>query len=612
VSTENKLALALLTVGAAALAVYWYTPQEAMPSKKVASPQEERIILPSGKRADVNIPEVRHYLEKLRTSMMKGEPFLPLEANELDETRAAVQTLLLRDKAFNADARKNGKPLRNEMMRIYPSPVSHLDKRLQQACKQKDGCFSAEKYNFATNTTTRAVVAPATHEVLRVERFAGMQPDINLRLRRVAEAIALNDPAVKKALGHLPAKNELSMSNVRGNMEGSICERTDHLCVAPTFPYVKEARALWAAVDLTELRLAAAKWAPLGKSATPACISERVLQNRYIMENFCQKDNLIERNGWHIIYRLTTSDGLEIRDVSFGGTTVLDSAKIVDWHVSYAAEGKADTNDSVYVEGRRVEFVQENNDTYHFGYNDAMGCPMFSTSVVLPFNGPQIKPLPQGGGFMLTQDFRNPKWPLACNYRYENRYEFYDDGRFRIVSVNKGRGCAADATYRPVMRIDVAGERGRFYARKQDGMWELWKKERYEKVREGKRPYRYVWEAGALLLEPDRGQWGESRGDNATIFVTRFHPQEGDTDLLTLGSCCKLDEDGPERYINGEDIVDANIVLWYVPRIRNDNRPGQEYCWADSIIDENGNMGVKVWPCSVGPMFVPENLEKGK
>jgi hypothetical protein len=333
------------------------------------------------------------------------------------------------------------------------------------------------------------------------------------------------------------------------------------------------------------------------------------------MENYCQKESVLEKNGWRIIYRLTGSDGLEIRDVSFKGQKVVTSAKIVDWHVSYQQKGgeNLDTTTETYIEGRRVEFVRGEEGDYLFGYNDAMGCPLFSTSVVLAFNGPQIRKLPHGDGFMLTQDFRNPKWPMACNYRYENRFEFYNDGAFRIVGVNKGRGCGDNAIYRPVMRIDMAiDKKENFYS--YDGKWKLWEKEDSERVVSGTQdqPYRYKIVSSSNMekgyyIEPNYGQFGDhSRGDNATVFVTRFNPQEGDKDLLTLGSCCDLSNDGVERYIeNEESLIKAHPVIWYVPRIRNDAREGHEYCWADTIIGKDGNLHVKVWPCTVGPKFVP-------
>ncbi len=99
------------------------------------------------------------------------------------------------------------------------------------------------------------------------------------------------------------------MANVRASFNGSPCENKNHLCVAPTFSYHKEQKALWAIIDLTDMKLAIAKWAGLGKTTTPSCIDERALQNRYIMENFCQKNSYYEDIGWKLKYRITGSDG---------------------------------------------------------------------------------------------------------------------------------------------------------------------------------------------------------------------------------------------------------------------------------------------------------------
>ncbi len=187
------------------------------------------------------------------------------------------------------------------------------------------------------------------------------------------------------------------------------------------------------------MRFVVAKWAGLGKTTTPSCIDERSLQNRYIMENFCQRDSHHSDMGWDFRYRITGSDGLEIVDASFRGREVIKSAKIVDWHVAYRASGELNRDSSeTFVAGRRVEYVDGGDGGFYFGYNDAMGCPMFSTSVVLSFNAPEIGDILRDGekiGFHITQDFRNPKWPMACNYRYKSRFEFYRDGSFRVVGI---------------------------------------------------------------------------------------------------------------------------------------------------------------------------------
>jgi len=611
---ETKISLGILIIGILALAMYWRIPQGNMVQKPLfhSVKIEEKIILPQYKKSIYqNIPEVQAYLSDLKRVVKEGNAILPLQSNEIDDNAQKVQTLLLKNKDFLSDTKDGNTSLHNDMMRILPTLVSSLDDATVKYCKATT-CYQAEKYNFITNTTTRAIVDVDNLKILDIQRYVNMQPDISLRLKHIAQSIALSAPEVAKELGFIPRKKDITMANVRGTMKESPCENTNHLCVAPTFTDHSNAKALWAVVDLTELKLAAAKWAGLGKTTTPACISERSLQNRYIMKNFCEKDSYLEKNGWKLRYRLTGSDGLEIRDASFNDIPVFTSSKIVDWHVSYQEKGgeNLDTDIKAYIEGRRVEFVDGKDGEYLFGYNDAMGCPMFSTSVVLPYNGPQVKPLQTNDGFMLTQDYRNPKWPMACNYRYENRFEFYDDGAFRIVGVNKGRGCGDHAIYRPVMRIDMAiDENESFYA---DNV--LWKTESMQRVdhhtlykiissRDTHRGYR---------IEPNHGQFNDdSRGDNATIFVSKFHENEGDKDLLTLGSCCDLNDDGVERYLdNHENIEATNIILWYVPRIYNDTKAGQEYCWADTVIGDDGNLVVKVWPCTVGPKFIPIHHQK--
>jgi len=582
-------------------------PTPVQDVRREKAPITEQIILPQYERTIYqDIPEVKSYLLDLKMLVKEGKSVLPLEKSELDNNAQKAQQLLLKDKNFLTDTKDGNTSLHNDMMRILPVLVSSLDDKTAKLCVTTT-CYQAEKYNFVTNTTTRAIVDVENSKILDIQRYPDMQPDISLRLTHIAQAIALHAPDVAKELGFIPRKKDITMANVRGTMKESPCENTDHLCVAPTFTDHANAKALWAVVDLTELKLAAAKWAGLGKTTTPACISERSLQNRYIMKNFCEKDSYLEKDGWTIRYRLTGSDGLEIRDASFNGIPVFTSVKIVDWHVSYQEQGgeNLDTTTESYIAGRRIEFVNGEDGTYLFGYNDAMGCPMFSTSVVLPYNGPQVKSLKENDGFMLTQDYRNPKWPMACNYRYENRFEFYKDGAFRVVGVNKGRGCGDHAIYRPVMRIDMALDTNEsFYA--DDTVWKTETMQRVD-INSSYKIVSSIDKNKGYTIEPNHGQFSDkSRGDNATLFVTKFHENEGDKDLLTLGSCCDLKDDGVERYLeNHENIEATNIVLWYVPRIKNDTKAGQEYCWADTVVGDDGNLIVKVWPCTVGPKFNP-------
>ena len=45
-------------------------------------------------------------------------------------------------------------------------------------------------------------------------------------------------------------------------------------------------------------------------------------------------------------------------------------------------------------------------------------------------------------------------------------------------------------------------------------------------------------------------------------------------------------------------------MLWYVPYLKNDDTPGEEYCWTESYV-ESGLVRTRTFPCAFGPMFVP-------
>ncbi len=260
---ETKISIAILIIGVVAMTAYWFVPQKEQVPKYASV--EERAILPLYEKFIYqNIPEVQSYIADVRKMIKNGQAVLPLHSNELDSNAKKVQELLLKNNDFLTDTKQGNKLLHNDMMRILPAIISALDKNAQRVC-QEHSCYQAEKYNFVTNTTTRAIVDVEEGKVLSVEYYPNMQPDISLRLTHIAQAIALNAPEVKKELGTTPSKKDMSMANVRGSLKESPCENTTHLCVAPTFADHKKEQALWAVVDLTELKLVAAKWAGLVK-----------------------------------------------------------------------------------------------------------------------------------------------------------------------------------------------------------------------------------------------------------------------------------------------------------------------------------------------------------
>jgi PKD repeat protein len=123
----------------------------------------------------------------------------------------------------------------------------------------------------------------------------------------------------------------------------------------------------------------------------------------------------------------------------------------------------------------------------------------------------------------------------------------------------------------------------------------------------------YAWRVmdqsgSGFYMEPSQvDTFGDgSRGDDNFLYAVLHKPAEGDTDLSgTIGSCCNNDhQQGPDQYVNGESIDDANIVLWYVPQMDTDATDGGNgyYCWTIS-----GEPNPVTYPCFTGPMFVPIN-----
>ena len=527
-------------------------------------------------------------------------PILLLSADQLTEAAHQAQQLAIRQPDFMRFVYQGqaATPLRNEIMGVRPALPSDLAQLTDTPCTL-ERCYRVEMYNYAYNLTTVALVDVEAERdnavLLDLMLLPSTQPDIPDHLADLAIDIAVNAPEVAEALGFAPGTDEATMPNIKTALNDSRCERSQHLCVAPTF--VVDDRALWAIVDLTDLRLVGVRWTDLGTTSAVPALTEESLQNEVVSERYCERSTLLERNGWSLEYMLTSSDGLRIGEVHFQGAPVMRSAKLVDWHVSYSQ-------------------------TDGFGYSDAVGCPIFSSAAVIAYNGPYIEEIKDSAdliGFALIQDFMGDGWPQPCHYRYEQRYEFYNDGRFRVGGANLGRGCGTDGTYRPVVRIDLTaggdGTADRFAEWTDDG-WSAWAQEQWQlqTPQTAYSPdgyqYRVMGADGAgFYIEPGNGQFGDGgRGDNAYVYVTKRHADrdEGDADLVTIGACCNTDhQQGPEAFmLPAEPIAQSDLVIWYVAQLANDDTPGSEYCWADAVI-EDGMVKNIAYPCAFGPLFVP-------
>ena len=524
-------------------------------------------------------------------SILHDEIPVKYYSDKTDERTMLAQNIALQDSFFIKYIfdKKSHQPLWNEIFGVYPARPGDIRKGVVNL---PGSLMRIEMYNYALNLTTIGIVNIITHKMISVDHYPQMQPDIPSRLTKLAVKIAVNSPEVEKALGFKPSIDMPIMSSTKTALNRTKCERSQHLCVAPTF--VKGNRALWAIVDLTDNRLVGLRWTNVGKDAESLVVTERKLQNENMADCFCEKINTVKKNNWAVDYVLTASDGLMISNVSFNSNKIINSAKLVDWHVSYSG-------------------------TDGFGYSDAVGCPIFSQSAVVATDPPIIADIIEGDstvGFMLEQRFFSELWPIACNYSYSQRFFFYKNGQFRMVCASLGRGCGNNGIYRPVMRISFAGNKQSFYEWGNND-WNIWDKEKWQLQQPttaySPKGFQYQLQTSnndGFYIEPGKGQFNDSgRGDNAYLYITKNHldKNEGETDLVTIGPCCNNDyRQGPEKFIepNPEQIVDTDLVLWYVPQMKNDDTPGSKYCWAETYY-EGGVYKIKSYPCFAGPMFVP-------
>jgi hypothetical protein len=559
------------------------------------------------------------YRTQIANALKANSPVVRL-AGKLDAKQRQAQDLALADAKFVEGVRdkQTSEPLRNEIMGVYALRDSDIVTPEVQVCKTPDSssarCMKVEMYLFAANDTRVAVVDLVAKKMLSVRTLVGIQPEISPTLERIALELAAGSPLVATALGRTPSLDEFIMANSKASLAGTRCERSQHLCVAPTI--VEGKTALFVVVDLTALKVVGARWSKVGRAANVP--SEKRVQNETISREYCERATNIDRNGWKFNFQITSSDGVRVADVEYKGAKLYKSVKNVDWHVAYPWKEK-------------------------LGYSDAVGCPVFSQAAVVAIDPPVFETLKENGvdvGFSLIQDFRSEQWPRPCNYFYRQRFDFFNDGRFRPWSASYGRGCGDGATYRPVTRIEFANMTS--VASFASNAWTEWNSEDWKRSRDlaaaaDGAKLRFNNANGVTVhVRANDGAPGakndgrtcaschdkpvqprpdsarslglpQTRGDDAYVYVT-VHPSgrdEGASDMPPIGSCCNEDhKQGPHRFLEPkEPIVSGSgtpLVFWYVAQMVNDARPGHEYCWADYVIDK-GVYVPRAYPCYSGP-----------
>lgn len=532
-------------------------------------PLATTVILGDGRASE--LPAVAERRARIAAALA-APPYI-LQRDGLTGALAQAQAAAVADERVQAATRTpDGQRFRAEVLAVGAASAGDVPAPFAEACRP-GRCARVQIYVYPTNTTLTALVAEGAG-VLDVQTLADAQPEIPADLADLATQIAIADPQLAAAFdGLAPDAAMAAMSASKTALASTSCERSRHLCVAPVFTWGEA--ALWAIVDLTAFRLVAATtWTEQGASGRRV-YSEATLQDAALAP-LCETPRSLERDGWSLSYLLTSSDGLELRDVRFQGRPVLASAKVVDWHVGYAGEDE-----------RRV------------GFSDAVGCPVFSQAAVIPYAPPAVADGP-GGGFELAITFRSPNWPQPCNYQYTLRAAFAPDGALRILAGNEGRGCGTQGIYHPVLRIEppagaaVArwdGTAAVPLEREGQAEWAAGAPEGFQITNgvDGSRNGNDEWALRVL--------WGDA--ELAYAYWTRPDPAEGQGDLPSIGSCCALDaQQGPEQFIGpGEpEPLAGGAVIWLVPRIGNAERVR---CWADTSI-EDGVLVPQIWPCETG------------
>lgn len=566
------------------------TPQEENASKQTSQALKGAAQLNFGtsfSAAESLDQPIAAYNQSVKAILNASLPIQPMAPAAYDTpVKKLAQDIALSHPEFVRDVfhKETKEALHNEITVIRALSAQEIkDYQINLA---PNSCYKVEMYNYFYNAIAEAFVDINAKKVLGVRHRPAVSPEHSLRAKNMASTIAIAHPEVAKALS---TSIGVTPSDYQVEIKDSNCERSRHYCLA--IVYTKGAKKLWVLVDMNDKDVVGWQWIENDDEKRPTIVTERTLQNDFVMENYCDVDNVLEKGDWQITYSLKSSDGLEIKNVKYKNQEVITSAKLVDWHVSYTFNGG-------------------------FGYSDAIGCPMFSSAAVVAFKGAEVEELADGA-FALIQDFRSPVWPLACNYRYENRFEFYADGSFRILGVNHGIGCGADGEYRPVFRIDMAGKEETF-AQWNGQDWEQWTQEKWNLQDQNSQytPENYLYKftsaAASYFIEPGNGQFQDGgRGDNAYTYITtkKVGVGEGEVDMPTFGECCNKDHrQGPETFMQpAEALTGQELIIWYVPQMYNSKDKGQEYCWAATHVDEIGQATYTTWKGSVGPKFIRSN-----
>ena len=539
-----------------------------------------------------------------RRGFAQDTAIVPIDEATLSAEKSTAQQIALNARSLHQQIAND----RAEVFHISRLPFYQPDGR--DLCGEQQ-CYQLDIYLWDSNTTLTAIVDNGEARVLGVHRYEETQPAFSARLSARATELLIENDELAAALGHRPSADEIAlMDGQRGDAPG--CDGSE-LCVAASF--VADSGSIWAIVNLSRDVVARIWWADRPFGADQAAKQYRApISAEYralTTPTACNNNLTYAQDGWSLSYGQSNSDGLHAWNISYLDTPVVDSIRLPEWHVDYTVQ-----DDMPF----RTGFID---------YNACSTGFQAGSFRIIAYGEPEIRPivvtttasLTETIGFELVQDYRQFNWGFFCNYRYDQRYQFYADGRWRVVAGSFGRGCGngmeKEAHYRPIFRIDLAsGSAGNQFESWDGAAWQVENNESWHGdgdasgdgfvTNSNGHAFRIHNGISGFLVEPGAGQFGDGgTGDNGWIYHTKFDSDEGAADMPRVGDCCNADyEQGPEAFVDGEATSGEDIVLWVVPDQATITEYGAAnglgdaaYCWTETTADPS--------PCLAGPMFVP-------
>ncbi len=606
-SKENKKVLFLLITGA--IALFFYQQKYAKIKPQVKDAYAKQTIFPYNSDYQT-LPEIKAYLNQLQEAYQDGLTLLPLKESELNNSAKIAQRVVLKNKKFLEDTKVNGKIVRNEIMQISPATQSDLDDKSKKTCK-KDICYVVEKYNYALNSTTKALVDVNKKKVLSLKRYNNIQPHINTRLRNIAKAIAIHNPTIGNKLLFVSDNNKNSKTNIQTKIQNTPCQNKNHLCVATTFPAPSKKQIVKAVVDLTELKLVSARWIDTNKYNEISGKEENKTK-KLNPQKLCNKEFKIEKDGWSITYYLSNFNGLELRNIFYKENNVAKSLQIVRWNIKH--EGIDLEHLPLFLKKtlQNEKITESENKQYSFEYSQMIGCLNLSFSQATRFNTIKVKNIVQNNkitGFSIIEEFDNPKWPFSCSYRYENIFSFYKDGSFAITAQTLEQNCSKRTIYRPLIKLDIDLNTHEEFSLYINGSWQKFELEDSYKTNPTEKLYKgkYRYKISAIenpeigyYIQTTQSQTDKNQESFEEIYISKFK-DEKNTKLLDFKDSHSLNNSLQSLIANKELIENSDIVLWYLPSIIKENNNSQTM----EVFDNFSKHKIKLFSSFAKIKFIP-------